>query len=609
MKLFKSWIIYIMFVWILACQVLFILIQEGFGQKVIDSIQGQLRQELAISNFNFLARSITDFTVSGAIECGVLDKVTPINQRIIDLRYMSPKCSINKWALDGVKINVKLNSLNGDIYDFQFISKNPSLFYFALWGFRILGGLAILGIAFAIKAVTRSELEVAKRMKKMALQVSHDIRSPLSALSMTLKDKEFSNLEERKVILNSLERIQDIANNLLQNEKENRTNNLQSVLVVPMINSVLSEKRYQFKEEKSLKIVTDFRGESFLCTQIHEGTFKRVLSNIINNAIEASEDACRLNISLVSDGDYFKLSIKDNGQGIPLEIINKVGIPGFSSKSSQKGVGTGLGLSSAIEFIEQYGGKLSIDSKEGVGTEVSIRLPVSTPPNWLVKSIKINQYDEVWVLDDDSSIHFIWKKKLGNNIRTFSSIESFRQELIHNERKRRLFLIDFELGADQTGLELIEELGISDSSILVTSVFNSCEIQERVILNKMGVIPKFLIDQVSIEGAANSIFDYVYIDDDYILRLGWENLARKKDMKLLTLATIGEFNSYVSQISKEGTKIYIDSNLGEGSIRGEEFARVLHAEGYKLLYLATGYEKDQFSSYPWLKVQGKECPL
>src|SRR5690606_32094731 len=184
---------------------LFILIQESFGQKVIDSIQGQLRQELAVSNFNFLARSITDFTVSGAIECGVLDKLTPLNQRIIDLRYMSEKCSINKWALDGVDINVNLLSLNGDVYKFNFISKNPTLFYLALWGFRILGLIAIGCISFAVKAVTRSELEVAKRMKSLALQVSHDIRSPLSALTMTLKDKTFDNLEEKKVVLSSLE--------------------------------------------------------------------------------------------------------------------------------------------------------------------------------------------------------------------------------------------------------------------------------------------------------------------------------------------------------------------------------------------------------------------
>src|SRR5690606_37249734 len=197
---------------------LFILIQESFGQKVIDSIQGQLRQELAVSNFNFLARSITDFTVSGAIECGVLDKLTPLNQRIIDLRYMSEKCSINKWALDGVEINVELMSLNGDLYEFNFVSKNPELFYLALWGFRILGLIAILGISFAVKAIARSELEVAQRMKKLAVQVSHDIRSPLSALTMSLKDRKFDNPEEKMVVLSSLERIHDIANNLLQSE-------------------------------------------------------------------------------------------------------------------------------------------------------------------------------------------------------------------------------------------------------------------------------------------------------------------------------------------------------------------------------------------------------
>jgi len=599
-----------MFVWILACQVLFILIQEGFGEKVVDSIQGQLRQELAISNFNFLARSITDFTTSGAIECGVLDKITPIKQRIIDLRYMSQGCSVNKWTLDGSFIEVSLKSLNGDLYQFNFISKNPSLFYFALWGFRILGLIAILGISFAVRAISRSELEIAQRMKKLAIQVSHDIRSPLSALMMTLKGKEFETPEEKFVVMASLERINDIANNLLQSEKKNGENQprLKTGLIIPMINSVLSEKRYQFQEIEDLKFTVSFDVDHFICTSLDESIFKRALSNILNNSVEAIKDNPEIIISLSAQGDSLCLSIKDFGVGIPQEHIDKIFHHGYSLKKHSKESGTGIGLSYAKEAVHSFGGSLNINSVAGEGTEIIIQLPIASSPEWLVKEINLRKYEEVWVLDDDPSIHFVWKKKLDRDIRVFSNIESFKQELRQSKELNRLYLIDFELGAEQTGLELIEELQIMNSSILVTSVFNSRDIQEKVLMHKMGVVPKFLIEKLEVI-KTKSHFDFVYIDDDSILRMGWENKALKKGINLLTLASINEFYKYTDLISKEKTQIYIDSNLGKDSIPGEEFAKTLYKEGYRKLNLATGYDKGSFQTPSWLNIEGKACPF
>lgn len=599
-----------MFLWILCCQGLFILIQESFGQKVIDSIQGQLRQELAVSNFNFLARSITDFTVSGAIECGVLDKKTPYEMKIIDLRYMAKGCSINRWSLNGLKLEVLLKSLNGDEYKFSFISKNPELFYLALWGFRLLGLVAILGIALAIKTITNSEMEIARRMKNLALEVSHDIRSPLSSLTMMLKEYNFNNPDERKVVLASLERINDIANNLLSlNKSEVVDNTYESRLLIPLISSVVSEKRIQFSEIKNLKIITSFNSSPFTSVFLDESLFQRAISNLLNNSIEAIVDHFDIHITLNEELNEIQLVIEDFGCGMPPEVLQKIGQRGFTTKDKFLNAGHGIGFSSSIETIRKFGGKINVTSTQGRGTKIEIQLPKSPNPTWLVKGINLNPYEEVWILDDDPSIHYQWGKKIGGAVRNFYSIEDFRTQLEKSVPKNRLFLVDYELNAIKNGFDTIMELNIDQSSILVTSIFDTKEILKKVTAHGIRMIPKYLIEHIEVSDYSAEAYEYVYIDDDAILRMGWEMNAKKSNVNLLTLSHADEFFKNDSKINKDLTKIFIDSNLGPNSVRGEEFASDLYQRGYKNLFLATGYPKEEFSQYPWLSIIGKSCPF
>jgi hypothetical protein len=93
------------------------------------------------------------------------------------------------------------------------------------------------------------------------------------------------------------------------------------------------------------------------------------------------------------------------------------------------------------------------------------------------------------------------------------------------------------------------------------------------------------------------------------MRAGWERRAKKNNVKLLTLNSTNEFHSYSDRINKESTAIYIDSHLGEGEIPGEKFAEMLHNNGYKKLFIATGYEAEHFAHLKWLNYAGKECPF
>ena len=103
--------------------------------------------------------------------------------------------------------------------------------------------------------------------------------------------------------------------------------------------------------------------------------FIRVLCNLIKNAREAMPGGGVLTISTDLDGDNVILRIADTGIGIPSDLLPKLFEPFVTHGKAQ---GTGLGMAIAKSIVEAHGGTISVQSVQGSGTTVEIRLPVPT---------------------------------------------------------------------------------------------------------------------------------------------------------------------------------------------------------------------------------------
>lgn len=107
---------------------------------------------------------------------------------------------------------------------------------------------------------------------------------------------------------------------------------------------------------------------------------QRVLINLMVNARQATPEGGNVRVSLQSDENAKELilSIRDNGTGIPPEILPRIFEPFFSTKTgpdaSGKG-GTGVGLSACKEIIDAHAGRIRVESSVGKGTAFLIRLP------------------------------------------------------------------------------------------------------------------------------------------------------------------------------------------------------------------------------------------
>ena len=463
----------------------------------------------------------------------------------------------------------------------------------------------------------QNEILKKTEMLKVSTQVAHDIRSPLAAINVAISDVSSIPENKRVMIKNASQRINDIANNLLLRAKAeiSETNKNENIDIFPelifvVLDSIITEKRYEYDKRK-INFHLNVSESAYGCfSNINVGIFKRILSNLINNSIEAINSNGNVTVYFTSDTYVVEISIQDDGCGIPHDMLSNVMEHGFSFNKKN---GVGLGLAYAKQQIERMKGKIALQSTINVGTKITITLPRSDFPSWFCENIGINYNTKIIVLDDDPSIHDAWNERFShisqlNIVHFYSASDLTRADML--DSSSNLYLVDYELLNDNmNGLDLIEKLGLEKHAILVTNCVEDKELCERC--EKMGVkiIPKPFVPYIPILNSMKpQLSDLVFIDNDDLMRAVWGLAAKEAGLNIVTYSSPNEFNDEINKYRKD-TLIYIDSGLND-NVKGEQYAKYLHELGFTELYLATGYPSEHFRSLPWIKsIVSKEPPF
>ena len=455
----------------------------------------------------------------------------------------------------------------------------------------------------------------------LTAQVAHDIRSPLAAINTVLSDLTSIAETKRVLIRNASKRINDIANNLLVHSKNNLLDSLNSLaterdypeLILVVLDNLVAEKRYEYCKNKVTInfLVSDCSYHCF--SNINIASFKRVLSNLINNSIEAAEAKSVIDISLISNATHLRITIEDNGRGIPPDVLPKVTDHGFSFNKEN---GAGYGLSYAKQYLEKINGSIQIQSTEKIGTQITIDLLQASPAPWFCHELTIKSDSLIIVLDDDPSIHDAWKERFEKishiKLVHFYNIPELVQHTVNqNPLTPSLYLVDYELLADtKNGLDVIEDLELNDKAVLVTSCFEDTNIRARCEHIGVKIIPKSFVPYIQITSLpiSNQSPDIVFIDDDKMMRMTWIFSAEEAGKNM---STYPSFKAFLNELHRYGkdTIIYIDSDLGD-NIKGEICAKQLFDAGFFEIHLTTGHSPEQFDTMPWIKaIVGKEPPF
>ena len=110
---------------------------------------------------------------------------------------------------------------------------------------------------------------------------------------------------------------------------------------------------------------------------IPENKISRILTNIIENAIKYNKEKGKIFIDVTEDKNRVNIKIKDTGIGIAQHELDKIFIENYRSEACKdlNISGSGLGLSIAKKFAEDYGGSINVTSKLGFGTEFTVSFP------------------------------------------------------------------------------------------------------------------------------------------------------------------------------------------------------------------------------------------
>ena len=219
------------------------------------------------------------------------------------------------------------------------------------------------------KQVREKTIEVLKAEKlstigELASSLGHDLRNPLTVIKSTFDimklksmDKmDQSTLQHYELIDHALSRIIQMVNDMLN-----------FVRISPLkvddhsITSIIKSVTSKMQIPNTVKI--NFPNDDIII-KCDSKKLEIVFVNLVTNAIEAIESKGQIDIRLIDKNDYVLIDIEDSGSGIPENVLPKIFDPLFTTKQS----GTGLGLPSCKNIIEQHGGIIMVKTNPTIFT-------------------------------------------------------------------------------------------------------------------------------------------------------------------------------------------------------------------------------------------------
>ncbi|MBM3212100.1 response regulator, partial [Candidatus Poribacteria bacterium] len=218
---------------------------------------------------------------------------------------------------------------------------------------------------------------------------------------------------------------------------------------------------------------------------IDQGQINQVIGNLVINGAQAMPKGGTIKVIarnvILEDGHglplenglYVKISVEDQGTGIPENLLPRIFEPYFTTKEK----GNGLGLATSHTIIKNHGGHIMIETKLGVGTTFHIYLPVSTEP--LVREEKEEEIEEkkiegkgrILVVDDDKDIQELIISILGNygyEVEVVSDNDSainIYNEALKSGNPYDLIIMDLIVPGSISGVEAIQKLKNTNSQV------------------------------------------------------------------------------------------------------------------------------------------------
>lgn len=380
-------------------------------KRVEDLAAGDFNQEVPIKGddeigklagmFNFLTKTlratisemdieraklntIFNYMAEGVIALDTENKLIHANQVAKDI------LNLKKEDIEGARVQDlnKLNITNIDYKDKKTLEGISSVelndrFYNAIYGPYMDDSNLASGIIIVFQDVTK-EHKLDEMRKDFVANVSHELKTPLTTIKVyaeTLEDDTLDS-EMKKTFLSTInkevDRMARLVRDLLQlsdidsadSKKQNEEVEIDALLDTCLAGTEI------LRQDKNISLEVVNKAEN-LYINSNKDSLEKILMNIISNAYKYTDDFGKVKIEISDIFDRLKISVKDNGIGIPYKDQKHIFERFYRVEKarSRKTGGTGLGLSIAKELTESLGGEIILKSIPNVGTEIEIIIP------------------------------------------------------------------------------------------------------------------------------------------------------------------------------------------------------------------------------------------
>lgn len=215
---------------------------------------------------------------------------------------------------------------------------------------------------------------------------AHELRGPitvirgyLDVLEMELHEYLAPDQKELfKRLVVSANRLSGYINNILNTSKYDRRHlkvHLAEESLVNVYATVRDDMELRAQSQRRLLSVTI--PDTLPTIAADRSSLSEVLSNLIDNALKYSNDGGSVAVKAEQEGDFVKVSVSDNGIGMPTNVIGNLFHKFYRSHRSRETVaGTGIGLYICKAIVESHGGKIGVTSTDGEGSTFSFTVPI-----------------------------------------------------------------------------------------------------------------------------------------------------------------------------------------------------------------------------------------